>query len=315
MVRNYLAPAYNCAKGPTSCTQPTPVQQPYIVLRDASTGCLYQMYDANGDPTAYYSALVNTASNPCAAGEAGCQAVVSATNPSGGSSPGVFYTSWLDGTQLQQHVNYENLTPQHCYADGQSVNQVAWTRLTDWESLPSPDDSYVGGAVSYANLTSLSSGNELMQFDFQLPSAQHAMPRALFVQSDQQSLAPVKVPEPDILVSGKRAIQPRGILHRGPGRAAGGVPAELLADYREPCRSGLCDEVRFRIMLREPHRQHGRRSPLTAPTDHQSPAHPVPAIQRVGLRCHEGRHSGHGWKPVFGVDDFGRLHGAGPDPV
>jgi hypothetical protein len=53
---------------------------------------------------------------------------------------------------------------------------VAWARVSNWESIPSPDDSYIGGAIPYTDLQNMPSGTTecpngcLLEFNFQLPN-------------------------------------------------------------------------------------------------------------------------------------------------
>jgi hypothetical protein len=185
-VRSYLAPPEICQNGPASCTQPTAVRRPFLIVRDIYTGCAYK---TNSLPTGLVFDQAGPAPN-CATdpGATGCNAVVSTENLSASGVP-----NWLDEIQQQQHSEYANITPQACYADGDPTiaprppyaNSVAWVRPAQWEASPGPDDLYVGGAVSATDLGEMSSSssnsgalcNQVQQGDgcvmrlrFQLPA-------------------------------------------------------------------------------------------------------------------------------------------------
>jgi len=163
MVRAYL-PHYNC-KGTQgqpppnglACTPDPAVAQPYLFFRDVGTGCPYSL-----------SYIQSTLLNDSAAGGMAPEtsAVVSASDPSSMTS------GWLSTAQKQDHTNDANLTPQACYADGDPTqltppssgppafyNRVPWARAPQWNGQPGPDDSYIGGAISTADLTNILDGS------------------------------------------------------------------------------------------------------------------------------------------------------------
>jgi hypothetical protein len=179
IVRSYLAPE-QCQGTPGTCSFSPPAPQPYLILRDATTGCAYNMV-ANDNLLS--KILVNKAYGlNCAqtSPPAGCNAILSSSDP---SAAGV--SNWLDVNQKTQHTNFANITPQACYADGDPTlsspppfaNRIAWARVAQWEGSPGPDDSYLGGAVSTNDLTAIRSGSScgqagggcLMRFRFRLP--------------------------------------------------------------------------------------------------------------------------------------------------
>jgi hypothetical protein len=192
-VRNYL-PWVTCTSISlaSTCAPPTPAfPQPNLIVRDANTGCAYtaqQVYQY----LLYAPELcaADNPGNPCLSSSAA--AVVSATNPSPSSS------GWLNVAQETQHIYHADTTPQACYASGYYPppgssppppfkNVVAWARSPEWLGSPGPDDSYIGGAIPKAQLTSMAGDNTgypvgtycqaspstdgcVIQFQFQLPN-------------------------------------------------------------------------------------------------------------------------------------------------
>ncbi len=172
-IRSYLAPSA-CTGAPGSgavtCTFPNPAQTPYLMVRDARTGCAYpvQTLIDNGwldDPNATPDPVVYPAT-----------AIVSTADRAGQG----YTTGWNDANQHYQHTVYSSLIPQACYANGgpdaaQFPNQVAWVRGPEWLGSQAPDDSYLGGAVSAADLRNMQPvqpggpAQQVMRFRFQLP--------------------------------------------------------------------------------------------------------------------------------------------------
>jgi hypothetical protein len=112
-------------------------------------------------------------------------AVVSISNPSTSTS------GWMNNTQKNDHTNDADLTPQNCYANGDPTqlttpssgpptfyNRVPWARGPQWDGTPGPDDTYVGGAISRADLQNVANGSAcnstsgpcIIRMRFQLPN-------------------------------------------------------------------------------------------------------------------------------------------------
>lgn len=187
IIRSYLGPPYACqgeggTVGNVSCPSGYTVPTPTVIIRDAYSGCAY--------PTANLSGLIYSPSPPPANGTCysnpsanGCNAIVStvdlSTCPSGTTNCTVLNAqgqpNWLDQTQKNQHTTNANITPEACYANGDPsqgapfANKVAWTRVQEWEGTPGPDDSYIGGAVSSADLESMRTNGTVIRFRFRLP--------------------------------------------------------------------------------------------------------------------------------------------------
>ncbi|HUO28929.1 MAG TPA: hypothetical protein VMU80_06920 [Bryobacteraceae bacterium] len=171
LVRSYLTPPYSCngAPGSVNCTPPpcpagsctaaNGVTNQYFMVRDAYTGCAYR--------ASYVQQYM--LAGPYVGGTGGASssnAIISTTNYSNGSNGNL----WLDANMQGAHVSYANVTPQACYANGGQdpdlaqgdysgpptfSNRVAWTRSSEYRGSPGPDDSYIGGSISSADLESL----------------------------------------------------------------------------------------------------------------------------------------------------------------
>ena len=130
---------------PSMC--PSPVVPPvYAAFRDTVTGCPIQMSTINGaNNNILYT---GTDANAAAA------YAFSGVDPSPAAN-------WLDTAEETSHNTYSNSTPDSCYSDptnSSTPNLVAWTRSPEWVFLPAPDDAYIGGAISMADLNHLASG-------------------------------------------------------------------------------------------------------------------------------------------------------------
>jgi hypothetical protein len=234
VVRNYFSPE-SCPSGPSSCIPSPAPQQPYLMVRDVTTGCAYSAQDV-----ANYLLL------PGAPGATACTlkpkdcpsaatALVSMTNPTTPTN-----TNWLSEHQWVQHIDDANTIPQACYADGDPTlpspppfaNRVAWTRATQWLGSPGPDDSYIEGAVSKCG--SIEHGKHhqravpakvfrgRLRAPVSLPDPDHAG-HAVYGPAFHMRAGPrerrnrPEIHEPDVLVS-KRQERHRAILRCGPGR-------------------------------------------------------------------------------------------------
>jgi hypothetical protein len=185
-VRSYLSPEI-CSGAPGSgavtCTFPDPPQQPYLMVRDATTGCAYPISAviANGwldDPlyttTACKTDEYGSCINPTIA-------IISTQDRAASGDGG--YSGWNDETQHDQHTLNTNLISQACYTNGgpsaaMFPNNVPWVRGPEWMGSAGPDDSYIGGAVSSTDLTGILNGTIcgpqedhtcVMRFRFQVP--------------------------------------------------------------------------------------------------------------------------------------------------
>ena len=185
-VRSYLSPE-TCTgalgSGAVTCTAPDPPAQPYMIVRDAQTGCAYPISAviANGwldDPlyttTACKTGQYGSCINPTAA-------VISTEDRAASAYGG--YAGWNDESQHDAHTLNTDLISQACYANGgpsaaMFPNRVAWVRSPEWLGSPGPDDSYIGGAVPSTDLTSVVNGTGcnakqgqscVMRFRFQVP--------------------------------------------------------------------------------------------------------------------------------------------------
>ncbi|MGD0360743.1 MAG: hypothetical protein ABSC93_07715 [Bryobacteraceae bacterium] len=191
ILRDYLSPPESCPSGPASCFQSKRVPQPYVIVRDTYTGCAYTAQEVANyflyDPGGKVKQMCNL--SPASLCPSPTTAVLSILDPSP-QAP----ANWTDVAQQEQHSYYTNTTPEACYADGDPAlappppyaNRVAWVRSPQWEIDPGPDDSYLGGAISTADLGNMapaaagsplcsdsqghaSTDGCIMRFRFQLP--------------------------------------------------------------------------------------------------------------------------------------------------
>jgi hypothetical protein len=187
-LRNYLAPPLTCtgAPGSVSCSpQQTPVQQPYVIVRDVQTGCAYSAAWLEPPTNDLVYMPPHTTPTPnCALipSPPGCGAILSTRDLSAQN-----VSNWLDLNQRDEHTINDSITPQACYANGSPnatpplpfANEVAWARSPEYVMTPGPDDSYIGAAVSSSDLTGMLIGSSCTQqqsgdgcvirFRFQLP--------------------------------------------------------------------------------------------------------------------------------------------------
>jgi hypothetical protein len=191
IVRNYLGPPLTCTgpPGSVSCLPPqTPIQQPYVIVRDVQTGCAYKASWLQPPTNHLVYAPSHTMKTPnCAQANppAPCGAILSTRDLTAQNVP-----NWLDLIQHHTHTINANITPQACYANGSPsatlplpfANEVAWVRSPEYVSTPGPDDSYIGGAVSSSDLVGMLGGSGascaqqqsgdgcVIRFRFQLPA-------------------------------------------------------------------------------------------------------------------------------------------------
>jgi hypothetical protein len=90
VIRNYLAPAQTCGGDPITCTQPTAVPQPYLIVRDVYTGCAYSK-----------TYVMNHLLAPPLGNVSPGNAIVATTDPSK-NYPG----QWLDQGQENDHLTF-----------------------------------------------------------------------------------------------------------------------------------------------------------------------------------------------------------------
>jgi hypothetical protein len=175
VVRHYLSAPGACNGNWPSlrCSAPTTPTafEPYIMIRDTSTGCPYNVSyltainPINNQPMVYQGGGLDCSLYPI---PSGCLAIVSTSSdlsvcPQGDTCPATY---WLDPNQQTQHTLANNITPQAAYADGhpdssptpQYPNNVAWVRSPQWNGTAGPDDSYVGGNLSTSDIRQLGSG-------------------------------------------------------------------------------------------------------------------------------------------------------------
>ena len=188
-VRSYLAPPLRCTGSPGSVTcspQQTPVQQPYMIVRDVQTGCAYNAAWLEPPNNVLVYLPPHTTPTPnCALPfpPKACGAILSTRDLTAQNVP-----NWLDLVEHNEHRIYADITPEACYANGSPnaapplpfANEVAWARSQEYVSTPGPDDSYLGGAVSSSDLAGMLSGSSCAQqqsgdgcvirFRFQLPA-------------------------------------------------------------------------------------------------------------------------------------------------
>jgi hypothetical protein len=149
-VRNYLSPE-TCTGTPGSgsviCGSPNPPPLAYVIVRDATTGCAYNITAVKNNGWLDDPLATPAISNPTTA----VVSTVDRAKPAYGS-----HTEWMDEDQTGYHAYNADLIPQACYASGNagSTNNtnVAFARSPDWVALPSPDDSYIGGAIPTTDL-------------------------------------------------------------------------------------------------------------------------------------------------------------------
>jgi len=167
-VRSYLPPTTCSSTNPGSCSPDiASQQQPYLLVRDADTGCAYSIAALETNKWLDAPALGTGFNNPTTA-------IVSSRDV----SKTFGYQNWLDNTQIGLHKNNISLVPQECYANGSvpsnnariSPTQVAWTRGGAWVGGPGPDDAYIGAAVPASELSSIKSNSQVIRFRLQLPN-------------------------------------------------------------------------------------------------------------------------------------------------
>ncbi|MFN7998160.1 MAG: hypothetical protein U0Q18_31355 [Bryobacteraceae bacterium] len=111
---------------------------PVIIVRDVASGCAY--------PATYVQQVLQILTR-------------TATG-----------NSWLDGTQVKAHLNYElkYLTPL-CYA-ADPQNMLLWAREPEYVALINPDSSYTNASVPAGLPDSLAAAGEVMRIRLRLAS-------------------------------------------------------------------------------------------------------------------------------------------------
>jgi hypothetical protein len=189
IVRGYLTPPLTCTGLPgwVSCfPQQTPIQQPYVIVRDVQTGCAYNAaWLQPPNNILVYAPPPTTGSRICdqTPPPVQCGAILSTRDLTAEN-----VSNWLDRTQHYEHTVSANITPQACFADGSPntavplpfANEVSWVRSQEYVSTAGPDDSYVGAAVCASDLAGMLSGSSctqqqsgdgcVLRFRFQLPA-------------------------------------------------------------------------------------------------------------------------------------------------
>jgi hypothetical protein len=166
LIRNYLAPP----------GQQNQVQAPYVIVRDVNTGCPYPVsWLTTGGNNWVYAPAPQQAQPNCSTSNgntpgAGCGAIFSTVDLScPPTHPGCGVPNWLDTNQQSLHSNFTQITPQGCYTNGNTVNDLAWVRSPEWVGRPGPDDSYLSAAVSATDLTYAANHVKALMLQFQLP--------------------------------------------------------------------------------------------------------------------------------------------------
>lgn len=178
IIRSYLPPPFgpctgapnaglNCPPPPCpekKCTAANGVTNQYFIVRDAYTGCAYTSSYVQQNMLSGTFALSGGGTGT--GGQTAATAILATSDPSSGPSAAL----WLDRIMQLQHFADADIIPQACYANGgpnpsfgQELesgppyfhNRVAWVRSPEFLGSEGPDDSYIGGAVSPADLQSL----------------------------------------------------------------------------------------------------------------------------------------------------------------
>ncbi len=177
IIRNYLQPPLSCSgsSGALSCSATVAAPSYYLLIRDANSGCAYEITTELQDELFY---------NNLSSGNNGASAIVSTSNPATSSYlPSSDEGYWMDATQKGYHSLVSNTTPQACFANGgtSSGNICAWARGPEYETAPGPEDAYIGANVNYSQLQSIGSNNgscttSCNYSDYQVLLFQFAMP-------------------------------------------------------------------------------------------------------------------------------------------
>ena len=116
-----------------------PASIPHAILRDVASGCAY--------PAAYATQTLK----------------VVTTNGQ------VAKSEWLDQSQEQKHINYDNYLPQLCFAvDPQ--NQVAWERGAEYVQGTGLTDSYVSGVLPNGISRTLAATGQVLRIRLRIPT-------------------------------------------------------------------------------------------------------------------------------------------------
>ena len=164
--------------------QQTPVQQPYIIVRDVQTGCAYNAAWLEPPNNVLVYLPQHTTRTP------NCVAALPRKLVVQSCPPGICR---LRCFRLVRQCNTISIRPTptlqrrpvmqrqpNAAVPLPFANGVAWARSTEYVTTPGPEDSYIGGAVSSSDLAGILSGNSCTQqqsgdgcvirFRFQLPA-------------------------------------------------------------------------------------------------------------------------------------------------